>query len=135
MKQGQVMIEMMLALAVLVLVALAAVQLTIKSVSNAGYSRRQSMASGHATAAVEWVRGQRDSLGWNQFSGYVGLFCLNTLAWTPGACASGSTIPGSVFTRQINITGSGNRNIEVNVTWDNGGKIASVKQTLQLTQH
>ena len=58
----------------------ALVQITTKSLSNAGFSKSKSGATAYAVAAAEWLRNQRASLGWDTFSSKAGqTYCLNNL--------------------------------------------------------
>ena len=57
-----------MALGIVALVILALVQLSSTSVSNTGFSRNNTKATRYAQELSEWLRGQRDQLGWDVFS-------------------------------------------------------------------
>ena len=131
-RSGQILVELLLALGVMVLSVVTLAQLTTRSVSNAGFSRMQSVASAEATAGMEWVRQQRDQLGWDVFAQIAGTHCINSLAWAAGECPAGSSITGTILAREVVMSGTGNpnqRQADVVVKWQEGNRPAAVKQT------
>lgn len=60
-KNGQSLIEMVVAIAVVVIVILALVAITTTSIRNAAFSRNQALATKYAQGWIEEARGLRDS--------------------------------------------------------------------------
>lgn len=61
MNKGQSLFEVVVAIAISALVLGGIVSLATNSIRNSAYSKNQSLASGYAQQATEWLRGQRDS--------------------------------------------------------------------------
>lgn len=61
MNKGQSLFEVVVAIAISALVIGAIVSLATISIRNSTYSKNQSLASGYAQQATEWLRGQRDT--------------------------------------------------------------------------
>ena len=132
MKLGQVLIELLIALGVAVMAIVALVQITTKSLSNAGFSKGQSGATVIAAAATEWLRGQRASLGWDVFAARAGqTYCLNDLNWNlPGSCGT-AQIGTSGFSREVTLITVSSKQVEaaVIVKWREGTRDVSSKHT------
>lgn len=129
---GQVLVEMLIALGVAVMAIVALVQITTKSLSNAGFSQNQSGATAYAVTANEWLRGQRSSLGWDVFSSKAGqTYCLNNLNWNlPGPCGT-AQIGTSGFSREASLIRVSDKQVSaaVIVKWRESTKTFSSKQT------
>jgi len=80
----------------------------IKALQAADYARSKTEATKLGTQAIEWIRVQKESLGWTQFSAITGDYCLNdalaTLDWTslPGACTTWDL--NGRYKRQLNLS-------------------------------
>lgn len=146
MRKGQVVVELMLALAVAVGALAALVQITTKSLSNATFSRDQSTAKSLATTAMEWVRGQKALLGWQAFyakdtnPGGATIYCLNSdpLSSWPGASgACSGVMAGSIYKREVSLNATGNSNVmaTVEVSWTAGSKTYKSIQTTYFTRY
>lgn len=109
-QRGQTLIEILIALAVVVLVLVAVVSRVVESVRNANFARNQLLATRFAQEGIEWTRSQRDRLGWFGFVSALDndpvTYCILDLFSNPlledltdGSCAG--TIPGTVFGREI----------------------------------
>ena len=61
MNEGQSLYELVVAIAIMALFAMAVVSLATSSIQNSTYSKNQSLASSYAQEATEWLRGQRDA--------------------------------------------------------------------------
>ena len=131
-RSGQVLIELLIALGVAVMAIVALVQVTTKSLSNAGFSKRQSGATVYAVAAAEWLRSQRLSLGWDAFSSKAGqTYCLNDLNWNLlGSCGT-AQIGTTGFSREATLTAVSSKQVEaaVIVKWREGTRDVSSKHT------
>jgi type II secretory pathway pseudopilin PulG len=105
-ERGQSMFELVVAIAISALVIVTIVSLTTISIRNSNFSKNKSLASTYAQQATEWLRGQRD-IKTEAFIDNVRLApvltkrCLNNLSWTQFPCASGTTIPGTLFQRDV----------------------------------
>src|SRR5690348_13885888 len=84
-QSGQSLIEVMFATAVVALVLIAVLSSIILSLRNARFALEQTKATGYAQATLEWLRQQRDIVGWGVFStsvinrGSSVKFCLTSL--------------------------------------------------------
>ena len=103
MNKGQSLFETVLALGVIGLVLTAIVALTVKSISGSSYSKNNTLASRYAQEATEWLRNQRDTLGFSLFkANAVGSRCLKDLNWTGSAeCQQVDNISGTILYRKV----------------------------------
>ncbi len=68
-ESGQSLVEMIVAIAVMIVVVTALISVTTTSMRNASFSRDQALATKYAQDAIENVRSQRDHLNsWNAFA-------------------------------------------------------------------
>lgn len=114
---GQSLIEVLAALAVILLVIVALIRATTISMKSSDYSKTQVLATSYAQEAIEWVRAERDR-DWDELANKAtdtgSKFCLNDLSWSGGTCEYDL---GDRFKREVTLTnvgGEGNR-IEVQV--------------------
>jgi Tfp pilus assembly protein PilV len=124
---GQSLFEVVVAIAISALIIVALVSVTSNSIQNSSFSKNKSLASTYADQASEWLRGQRDAdirsfvakATVSSPSGY----CLSDLSFTTAVpdpvhdCLV--TIPGTIFTRWVNLnvdTESGKDVITADVT-------------------
>ncbi len=136
MKRGQILVELLLALGVAMVVLTALAGVTTRSVFNSGFARRQSQASELALGGIEWVRSERNRLGWSYFSNYInGTYCMDTLdptVWsTSGNSCTGVPVAGTTFIRRVDVsnpTGVG-RTVKVTVDWTEGSHTYTARQT------
>lgn len=130
---GQLLVEVMIAVAVVMVGLLAIMQISRKSVNNTGFSEKQAVATTYASEAVEWVRGQQTILGWKDISAKsnsTGLaYCLNAsnLTWpaTTGACP-GYTLE-NLYKRNLTLKSSDigvvpTILVTVTVSWQEGSR-------------
>ena len=125
---GQSLIEVLTALAVVLLVIVALIRATTISMRSSGFSKAQAQATAYAQEAIEWIRAERDK-DWNGISSRAGLtFCLNSesLSWSAeGVCPADDYLLGGRFKREAtltNIGGTGNQiEVEVIVSWQEAG--------------
>ena len=103
--RGTSIIEVVVATAMISVAVIAALSLMNRSQSQNIYARDLSEATRYNTQAADWIRTQRDTLGFATiYSQAEGEYCLNTLPWVAGSCASGTTIPGTKYQRKITLT-------------------------------
>ena len=109
-ESGQTLVEILVAIAMVVLVLVAVVGRSVDSVRNSIFSRNEILATRFAQEGIEWDRSQRDRLGWNAFVAALDsnpvTYCVLDLSQkiedlTSGACTG--TISGTVFTREVSL--------------------------------
>lgn len=128
---GQVLVELLLAFAITSISLISMAQIATKSVANSGYARNRSEAVRHANVVMEWVRGMRNTN--LNFYSLAGTYCVNgALGATPtssGACTS--TMPETIFSREVVFTpaGGNQQTVEVTVDWVERGQAFESKQT------
>jgi len=153
MKRGQILVEVVLAMAIAILAVVGLAQIATKSTSNAGSSSRRAVATTYAVAGMEWVRNQKNTIAWSDFSSTskapvppnpANVYCLNSFpgSWTSmaaGACASGSTISGTEFSRSMTLSAVTAPVLQVTavveVTWREGGTALTSRQTSVFTSY
>lgn len=133
-KKGTSIIEVVIATAMISMAVIAALSLTSKSQSQNNYARRSAEASKYATQVADWLRGERDNLGFTELSENIPAgaggttYCIQTLpddiTDLPGTgdCGSNQLID-NVFERSLvlsktadTITGKVEINWEDNTT-------------------
>ena len=138
MRPGQILVELLLALAVATVTIVALAGVATRAVSNAGFARHQSQASSLASEAIEWIRGYRDQNGWSNFSFLNGNYCLRDLGWAalvPPPCPA-ITVSGTDFVRTASLVARGSStDVAVTVTWSERGKTYSARQTTVLSRY
>lgn len=144
MRNGLMLVEVVLALAVAMVVMVALVQLSTRSIKNSDFSKNQAEATSYANQGMEWIRAKRVGMGWYGTSGFSGKadasgtkYCLgSSMDWTVGQPCS---ITGTIYTRGATLTfvpGSPERvKADVTVIWEQGGKSYSAKQNGIFTQN
>src|SRR3990172_5921841 len=153
MKRGQILVEVVLAMAIAILAVVGLAQIATKSTSNAGSSSRRAVATSYAVAGMEWIRNQKNTIAWSDFSSTskapvppnpANVYCLNSFpgSWTSmaaGACASGSTISGTEFSRSMTLSAVTapvlQVTVVVEVTWREGGTALTSRQTAVFTSY
>jgi len=126
---GQSLYELVVAIAISALIAMAVVSVATSSIQNSTYSKNQSLASSYAQEGTEWLRGQRDAnidnfLSKAPTSGNTNYYCLDTTDTTTwnntGHCGSSEVIANTSFLRELKFTTtttvSGKTQIEADVT-------------------
>lgn len=124
---GQSLMEVIIALAVTAIILTGIVSLTSKSVSTSTYSKNKSQANRHASEAMEYVRTQKEQLGWTDFKTLIttpdpDVWCMKTLEFTmSGVCPADDTgkITGTIFQRTLEVKNvlSKTMDVEVKVVW------------------
>lgn len=125
-KNGQSLVEVVVALAVALLVILALVRVTIVSMRNASFAKNQALATQYAQEAMENTRSLRDT-DWDTF-------------WNLKDTTDGPTqISGTIFLKQIkyeDISGGTDDRMKVTVTvsWTEAGGTHQSELTSYLTK-
>jgi len=81
-EKGQSLLEVVIALGVIVVVLVGLVKVTTQSVRNTSSSQNESLTARYATEVSEWLKNERDTLGWVGFKAAFisrpGTWCLPT---------------------------------------------------------
>jgi Tfp pilus assembly protein PilW len=130
-RRGTSIIEIVIAAALISVAIIAALSLTNHSQKQNNFARGLAEATKYNTQAADWLRSQRDILGWATIAATPNnVFCLNSLPAdfnslpTPGACGAATYITGTRYQRQITLTSSaadkanGIVKITIDVTWE-----------------
>lgn len=133
---GQSLIEVLTALAVVLLVIIALIRATTTSMKGSDFAKTQSSATSYGQEAIEWIRAERDK-NWDNIADKVtpGKICLNALDWTATAPCNEDSIPlAGKFQRQVILSSVGTEGkqikVEVTVSWqDSSGEHQSVLTT------
>lgn len=126
---GQSLIEVLTALAVILLVIVALIRATTISMKSSDYSKTQALATSYAQEAVEWIRAERDK-DWDELANKAtdtgSKFCLKSLDWLSGSCGDDDSLEADLrFKREVTlkrIGGEGNKiEVKVVVSWQDAG--------------
>ena len=118
-KSGQSLIEVLTALAVVLLVIIALIRATTSSMKGSDFSKMQVLATRYAQEGIEWIRAERDK-DWDNINVHTtgAPLCLMSLAWSSDNCDENDYIDGTKFKRQATLTKEGEKvKIEVIVGW------------------
>ncbi len=139
-QQGQSLVEVLIAIMVVTIVLTTVVVAVIMSVKSAKFSQHKTRGTFLSQEAIEWARGQKNNLGWGDFSDLSSaggsLYCLYTLAFTsPGTCGPTELIDG-LYNRSATLTFNEiQQMVEVSVltTWYEGEKEFNAQVSAQFT--
>lgn len=127
--QGQSIVETVIASALISMAILAALSLSLNSQKASTYAKNSAEATKYTSQASDWLRTERNSLGWSTLAAAPGTYCLNTIPSAPndftnlslGNCAADTYIPQTIFTRQITVdsstAASGTIKITITLSW------------------
>ena len=111
---GTSIIEILIATAMISLAVVGALSLSSRSQAQNAYAKNLAQATQYANQAADWIRGERNSLGYATLAaqnddGY----CLNNLPVDftliqSGNCGAGTYIASTPFTRNLTLTKDGN---------------------------
>lgn len=152
-KNGQTLVEAVVALGIAAIVITALLAVTTVSVNRSQYVKEQTLVRQYAQEGMEWLRAQRNS-DWTTFSSHAGanptwiIWCLNDLVW-PGTqgtdiepCPVGTYITGTSYTRYVRMKtsppgGGGIYRIEIELTvaWQEGGRTHVSQQNTYLSRY
>lgn len=138
-KRGTSIIEIVIAAALISVAIISALSLANYSQKQNSYARGLAEATKYTTQAQDWIRSQRESLGWATIAAKavaddvanVATYCIQALPTTAGgtdftdltsgACQSTDYIAGTLYRRELKVDttgqGSGVLKITVIVTW------------------
>lgn len=119
-KDGQSLLEALVAMAVAILIVGGLVVAVIVAVRNAQFAKNQTLATKYANEGMEWIRSERDT-DWTIFAARSGpppggtTYCLNNLSWASLPCSF--SLANNTFKREaVLITREADRKIEAKVT-------------------
>jgi len=151
--KGQTLVEVIVAVGIIVIVLVAVVAGVVQSVRNTRFAKEQATATRYAQETIEWLRRQRDELGWEPFynlldadaaSGVV-TYCLSSLPETSlifealldKGASSCSQIGTSVFSREMTVTLAETQDsvdMVVRVSWQEGERAHNSELTGKLAK-
>ncbi|MBI3577582.1 prepilin-type N-terminal cleavage/methylation domain-containing protein [Candidatus Gottesmanbacteria bacterium] len=138
MKKGQTLIEIIVAMAVVVLLVTGLVAGATATLKAAQYGRAKSLAASLAQEALEKARGLRDG-GWETFSTYGSVggttWCLDKAGnWTQASGSCSANID-NLYSRTVVFTWQDPKmKVDVAITWTDGSYTYRVDQTTYFTQ-
>lgn len=139
-EQGQSIIEVVVAIAIVALVLVALVSAVTVAIRNATFSKNKSVATKYVNEGMEAVRSIRDN-SWTDLTDAHGTF--NGLQFSAGAWSFSGTqdypdSPTNQFTRVIEVTCNPPTNdscdIDVQVSWTSGGSSYSSSASTTFTK-
>ncbi len=120
-KNGQSLIETIIALGIAVFIIVALTQSVIMSVKNTQFAKNQTLATRYGQEAIEKIRNVRDLLGWPTFyNNYNGTTkCINSGEYTNWSDSVPCEINiGDIFIRQATFEGDTDQlTITVTTSW------------------
>lgn len=136
MRNGQAIVEVILAFAVATIAILGLVQVATKSVANAGAAKRSAQATAYTMEGMEWVTGERATSDWQTFfnrGNPVTTYCISGLSWGTMPCGQ---IGSTEYSRTATLTSSGLQTmVTVSVSWVEGSRTASESQASTFTAY
>jgi len=138
-KQGQTLVEVLVAVGVTTLLLVAMVAAVTRSLSNAQFSKNKSQAAKYVEEGLEVIRSIRDnSVNWQAFSTSYpeGVYKLNSqLALTANCTQADKISVSSIFSRCVDISDDGaeKKIIKVTVYWTDGSGAHSTYASTYLT--
>ena len=154
-RRGTSIIEIVIAVALISVSILAALSLANRSQKQNTYAKGLAEATKYATQGADWIRTERDTIGWATISAKalaednsnIATYCLNTLPTSgsgtdftsiaAGACNPNAHIASTLYTRTMTIDTSqsaqGFLKIILSVTWQEEVE-RSAKVELELAQ-
>jgi len=126
-QKGVSLLEVLFATAAVSLVLVAVLSTIISSLQNSRSSLEQAKATQYSREVLEWLRQERDSIGWTAFAESLpatGMqtYCLSSLpggmpvlASMAGECGEEQAIPNTIYTRSLAITRTSVNQIDVEV--------------------
>lgn len=137
-RRGTSIIEIVIAAALISIAIIAALSLANHSQKQNTYARGLAEATKYTTQASDWIRTQKNTLGWATINTLgAGSYCLNEFptdftAISPGDCGS-LYIPTTMFQRKIFISKDNPSLIKIiiEVSWqENGPRQATIEMEL-----
>lgn len=130
-RRGTSIIEIVIAAALISMAVIAALSLTNQSQKQNTSARGLAEATKYTTQAADWIRTERDNLGWATIAAKAnGTYCLNSLPASftsfpaAGNCGASDFITSTGYKRQVILNSSasditnGIVKIKISVTWE-----------------
>lgn len=137
-RRGTSIVEIVIATALISISVIAALSLANHTQKQSTYSRNLAEAGKYASQATDWIRNERNTIGWASISAKAisddssgqTTYCLNTLTTgetsfadiESGDCLEGSYIASTFFTRKMIIdtsnSASGVLTVKVIISWE-----------------
>lgn len=127
-QSGVSLLEVLFATAAVSLVLVAVLSTIISSLQNSRSSLEQAKATQYSREILEWLRQERDSIGWTAFAesmpavGSTSVYCLSTLPTglgvmrtMEGECQEGDQITDTIYTRSLTLSRTDASQIEAEV--------------------
>jgi len=134
--KGFTLIEILIFTSIVSVFFITAAAVSAFSLSIMRTNENRIYATHYAEEVSEWLLNEKDASDWPTFSGRVGAWCMNTLAWTSGSCpisGAGSYALGAEYSRQFNrdvvltAVGDGTISSSITVSWrDTNNNLMSV---------
>jgi len=125
---GVSLLEVLFATAAVSLVMVAVLSTIISSLQNSRSSLEQAKATQYSREVLEWLRQERDSIGWTAFaenmpSTGTNTYCLSNMPLSVGGlsdmageCEEDQEIANTIYTRSLDITRTNAGQVDVEVT-------------------
>lgn len=132
---GQTLLEIVVGVGLVSMVLVAMVSAITYSLANIQQAKSKAEATQYAQDAIEWLRNQRDNLGWTGFSTHAGnTYCLNDLNWSTPTNCSGFTLK-NIYKREVTLIADSADKITaaLNMQWQRGTQTKTVAVTTVYT--
>jgi Tfp pilus assembly protein PilV len=123
-RRGSSIIEIVIAATLISIAVIAALSLTNQSQKQNTYARDLAEATKYASQAADWIRNERNNLGWATLNTVDdGIYCIDIfpvdfLTMEAGACDDASFIENTQFQREILVTKTTDTiNVVITVSW------------------
>lgn len=146
---GTSIIEIIIATALISVAIIATLSLANHSQKQNSYAKYVAESSTYAQQGIDWLRSQRDSLGWSLLAdkslsdatGNLATYCLNDFPsfgddfgdLVASGCSQGTTINNTFYTRELTVDTTsenlGVLKITVSVTWQDTVARQSIIET------
>jgi Tfp pilus assembly protein PilV len=145
---GVSLLEVLFATAAVSLVLVAVLSTIISSLQNSRSSLDQAKATHYSREVLEWLRQERDSVGWTAFAESMPgtgtqTYCvtalpngLSALSGMQGTCGQEDRISNTIYTREVSITRTSvsQVDIEVAVSRPDSTGVVTSKTNLTLSE-
>jgi Tfp pilus assembly protein PilV len=124
-RKGTSIVEVVIAAALISVAIIAALSLTNQSQKQNTYARGLAEATKYASQASDWIRSERDNLGYTTlYTVDDGTYCINSFPadftqMEADVCDDNSFITNTIYQREVVVTKNADSiNLIINVTWN-----------------
>lgn len=135
-RRGQTILEVILALAIIVVVLVGLVRIATVAVRNTSSSQSEALTARYGTEVSEWLKSNRDNLGWVRFASNLAPYQILNKKW----CLTGPLIPNDNFQNSFTsscgyIQGTNNltRTVQISQTTKLSSRDQSIDFTIDIT--